>query len=112
MPINYDPDGRPEITPEMLAEARQYGLQIVHVICDEAGAKVGDATGVSFIALVPSVPNAGDRIMLENGQRCDVKRALYKVRTMRSAEGKARTIHMFPNVLAVAIGKSDTAPDA
>jgi hypothetical protein len=42
MTINCDPDGKPELTQEMLDAARNRKHHIVTVICDEKGANVGD----------------------------------------------------------------------
>ncbi len=99
--LNYDPDGRPEIDPQSLKEATDLGLKMIHVICDEPGAKVGDASGVSFPAFVDFVPQVGDRIGLEDGSSCSVKRVYYKLARM---PGK-KWVSMLPNVFAVRISK-------
>lgn len=101
MLINFDPDDTPTVTDEMARLAAERGIHPVHVICDEPNAKVGDAGGVSFMALVSFIPRAGDRIVLEDGRRCEVRRVVYKVVTEKNAAGKAQCINLVPNVVAV-----------
>lgn len=96
---NYDPDTKASVDPRQAEEARQFGLQPVNVICDEPGAKVGDHTGVSFIAFVPSVPSQGDRIVLEDRTACDVVRVIWKV---SRPPGEA-LVMLVPNVIAVRV---------
>ena len=105
MSINYDPDAIPEITREMLEEADQFRLHPVHVICDEAGAQVGDAAGVSFIALVSFLPRAGDRITLTDGSTCEVKRTYFKVAQRNNDAGRIASIHLIPTLVAHKIDK-------
>jgi len=100
MPINYDPDGKPDLTDEMIRDAEQFGLRIVNVICDEPGARVGDATGISFLALVHFIPSRGDFIDLEDGRSCEVKYVRHKVAPLRDSGGRIRTINLVPNVVA------------
>ena len=104
MLVNRDPDGRPEVTPAMARRARDMGYHIVNVMCEEPGAKVGDETGISFLALVPFLPRAGDRIALENGRSCQVVRAYFKVTKTVGADGAADSILLVPNVLATLLG--------
>ena len=75
----------------------------VHVVCDEPNAPVGDAAGISFIALVPFIPREGDRIGLEDGRTCEVKRVYHKVVARRNPEGQAKSIQLIPNVVAYLI---------
>ena len=97
--INYDPDSKPEIDPEAMAEAEQLGLRVIHVICDEAGAKVGDQSGVSFVTFGDFLPRAGDRMQLEDGTVCEVKRVYFKL----SRPDGSRLSVLVPNVLATRI---------
>jgi hypothetical protein len=99
MTINYDPDARPNPDPAMIREAARLGRQIVHVLCDEPEAKVGDHTGVSFFAIVSFIPRAGDRIILEDGKVCGVRVVDFKVESRKAAEGTLT--FMDPNVYAV-----------
>lgn len=103
MPIEYDPDARPQVTEEMLRDAKELGLHPINVICDEQGAKVGDQSGLSFIALVPSVPRQGDRIGLEDGRTCEVQRVYFKVVSRRDDTGKISSIILVPSVYAILI---------
>jgi len=109
MLINYDPDGKPNFSDEMLKDAERCRLHPVNVICDEPNACVGDETGISFIALVPFIPREGDRIHLEDGRSCEVKRICHKVVVGRNSEGQAKSIRLVPNVVAYLISdeKSD-----
>ena len=100
MLINYDPDEIPNITNEMLEDAKQFGLHPVVIICDEPNSQVGDERGVSFAALVSFIPRQGDRIVLEDKRTCEVRRVYYKVVLRKSANGKAESIMLFPNVAA------------
>lgn len=78
MTVNYDPDGIPELTAGMLEQAAELDLQILNVICDEPGARYGDNTGVSFAVLSQNLPRQGDRLILEDGKTCEVKRVYFK----------------------------------
>ncbi|MCH8823212.1 MAG: hypothetical protein IH984_06845 [Planctomycetes bacterium] len=103
--INYDPDAKPEVTKEMLEEAEELRLQLVNVICDEQGAKVGDPDGVTFIALVPFLPRTGDRIELQDGNMCEVKRTYFRVVQSNSDSGQIMSIKLHPTVVAHRIKK-------
>ncbi len=100
MLINYDPDGIPILTDDILEEAEQLRLHPVLVLCDEPGARVGTLTGVSFVALVAFIPRHGDRIVLEDGRTCEVNRVYYKVTTRKNAREKAKSVLLVPNVTA------------
>ena len=98
--ISYDPDKTPNVPPELFEEAEQLGLRIVQVLCDERDAKVGDVTAVSFFALVPFLPHAGDRIELVDGTNCEVKRTYWKLVQRHDQQGKLRYASLIPNVIA------------
>jgi hypothetical protein len=100
MAINYDPDGAPDLDPAMSREAERLGMHIVHVVCDKPGAKVGGQTGVSFYAIVPFIPRAGDRIGLEDGKVCVVKGVIFGVVSREAADGGGTVTIMVPNVVA------------
>src|SRR5262245_12442188 len=100
MLVNRDPDGKPQVTEAMLQRARELRYHLVNVICDEPGAKVGDHTCISFIALVPFLPRSGDRITLENGRTCEVRTAYFKVVKAEDDVGSADAILLMPNVIA------------
>ncbi len=93
MSVNYDPNGKPEVSADMINLARDLGLQVVNVICDEGGAQVGDHTGVSFIAMTPFLPRPGDRIALEDGRICQTKCAFFKLSRMTGYIGLVPTVY-------------------
>jgi hypothetical protein len=99
--MSYDPDGKPEVTPELLCFASERNLQIVHVICDEPDAEVGDHVGASFMAATPFCPQYGDRIGTPDGRMCEVQRVYYKV--VQTGE----CVLLVPNVLAYLIDGSE-----
>ncbi len=99
--LNYDPDAKANCSAEMTQLAMDLGLQVANLICDEPDAKVGDHTGVSFAAMVPFPPRAGDYITLEDGRICEVKRIHFKVVSHRDANGKLVSILLVPNVRAI-----------
>ena len=103
--LNYDPDAKPQLPEGLLERAAELRLQVVQIICDEPNAQVGDQQGVSFYAAVPCVPRVGERIGLEDGTSCDVKRVYHKVVTVRNHNGNADFITLSPNVYAVRISK-------
>lgn len=107
MIIYYDPDRRPEMTPELFEDIAETGLQPVNVICDEPGARVGDLVGVGFLALAAFLPRAGDRILLQDGRPCEVRRVSFKVTHLQDGNGAARSAVLFPNIYAVAIEKTE-----
>lgn len=77
--ISYDPDAVPDLPIEFLKGADRMRMKVVQVICDEPGAKVGDATGVSFFLAVHFVPRIGDRIGLQDGKTCQVIRVFHRI---------------------------------
>jgi hypothetical protein len=100
MLTSRDPDGLPEISQEMLDRAKRLSMHVVQVFCEEPDVRVGDASGITFLALVPFLPQKGDRIELEDGSQCKVKRSYFRVVTQRGPDGKAVSITMWPSVLA------------
>ncbi|WP_169975555.1 hypothetical protein [Tautonia rosea] len=98
MSINYDPDGVPDVSSEVWDQADRMGLKPIHVICDEPGARVGDPEGVSFIAFGEHLPRTGERIILEDGSRLEVRGVIHKA-TM----GENGMISMVANVVAYRI---------
>lgn len=105
--ISYDSDRAPEGSGQLLELAKVLGQQLVNVICDEPGARVGDAGGVSFLAITPGVPSKGDRIELQDGRRCEVVRVLYKVTSIGGMQGKPEAFALVPNVLAILVEEPD-----
>lgn len=93
----YDPDKTPQADLSQLNEAIALGLFSIAVVCDERGAKAGDHTGVSFVVYVNVVPRIGERITLEDGGACEVRRVYYK--TVRA--GRTGFVTMMPTVYAV-----------
>lgn len=105
-PINYDSDGNPILTDRMLADAKEFGLHPIVIVCDEQGAQVGDQCGVSFAALVSFVPRHGNTITLEDNRTCEVKRFYYTVVSKNNADGNAESIVLIPNVAAYFLSES------
>ena len=97
--ISYDPDEAPNIDPEAHERADAAGLHMIHVVCDEPGAKVGDAAGVSFVSYGHFLPREGEIIKLEDGKRCRVRNILYKL----GRPGDGKLLMIVPNVMAVHI---------
>ncbi len=95
--ITYDPDEKPQIDPEVHRQAEKYGWKPVSVVCAEPNAEGGDS--VAFIAYVDFIPRVGDKILLQDGAACEVKRVLYKISNV------GNLIHMVPNVYAIKIPK-------
>jgi hypothetical protein len=93
---SYDPDEKPEISQALIDEARKLGMQPVHVICDQEGAKVGESGGVSFWSITPFLPRVGEHIWLSDGGRCTVKSVIWRVTT----DQDSGSTYLFPNVLA------------
>lgn len=79
MSLNRDPNGMPELPPEMMEAAKELGLQLVHVFCDENGPVEEGFTGVSFFAMTSFVPRVGDRIHLHDGKKVDVLRVHFDI---------------------------------
>ena len=105
--INYDPDEKSHLSKEILEEAERTRQHAVNVICDPPGAYVGEQSGVSFFALMPFLPQKGDRIDLEDGNSCEVVRIFYKVATMKNECGKVGLIYLVPNIYAYLIPKEN-----
>src|SRR4051812_47204569 len=79
MSVSYDPDEIPNLDQAIVDEADAMGMQIVHVICDEPSAKVGDVGGVAFFAIVPAMPRTGERIELQDRTVCIVRDIIWRV---------------------------------
>jgi hypothetical protein len=70
------------ISQEMVDAARELRMHPVHIVCDatKIGARSnGDRNGVSFIAAVYEIPRVGERLMLEDGEICEVLQVVHKV---------------------------------
>lgn len=98
--LNYEPDQKPEMTPRALARAIKLHLTPVNIICNEPDAKVGDSTGVSFIAYVDYVPRIGERIVLQDETTCEVRMVYHKV----VLEPETQMISAMINIAAVRLG--------
>lgn len=100
--LNYDPDDIPDFDEDACNEATSIGLQPIHVICDVPNCETGEYKGVSFTAYVSFVPRIGDRIGLQDGKQCEVRRVYHKV------VKPGKFFSMIPNVYAITLGnKSD-----
>jgi len=95
--LSYDPDEKPELDPDAVEEGIRLQMHPINVTCDEPDAKVGDPSGVSFIAFAPFIPREGEGIQLEDGESCQVKRVIYKL----SRRPGSKMVMMVPNVYAV-----------
>ena len=104
MLVNRDPDRVPKATEAMIRWAKETNQQLVHVICDEPGAVVGDQVGINFFAIVPFLPRSGDRITLENGRVCEVKLTLFSVARLPDPASGSEVIALIPNVVAHLMG--------
>jgi hypothetical protein len=76
--ISYDPDQHPNVDPVALKKALQLGLTPINITCDEPDRKAGDVGSVSFAAFVTFIPRIGERIVLEDGTTCEVRRVYHK----------------------------------
>ena len=93
--INYDPEGKPEISDEALRQARTYGMHVFQVWCDEPKDKRNDDTGVNFLTIGPFLPRVGEILTLQDGTDCVVKRAVHKVGKMGNSPA------LYPIIYAV-----------
>lgn len=98
--LSRDPDRTPEIPASMFREAEALGFRIVNIVCDEHGAKPGDAGALNFAAMVPELPRAGERITLEDGRACEVNRIYWKTVARRGKDGHVESIALMPTVVA------------
>jgi hypothetical protein len=90
MSLNYDPDGIPEFNQEEANRAKELGLIMVCIICDE---RESDGVPVSFIAYVSVIPRLGD------GSICKVTLINHKI-MQKSVFG---INSLMPNVYAVKV---------
>jgi hypothetical protein len=108
MSISRDPEKAPKGGLELARLATELRLQIVNVICREEDAQSDDPEGISFLALLETVPRVGEHIVLENGRECEVKRVYWNVgrnvAPMKDGSPGPQYVLMAPNVLAVATG--------
>src|SRR5262249_30078170 len=103
MSISYDPSAVPDFDPQATDEATRLGLTPINVVCDEVGRQPGDQGGVSFTAFVSFVPRIGDRIILQDGTMCEVRRVYHKV-----AKAPGSTFFtMVANVAAIRVGPAE-----
>ena len=72
---SHDPDKVPELDEEAFAEADRLGLHPVYIICDEPGANAVTPQEFHSSASLIS-PRVGERLDLEDGTKCEVKRPL------------------------------------
>lgn len=77
--INYDPDGSPKVGRKIQNHAREMGLGMVRIICDEPGRQPGEPGLVSFIAFVNFLPRIGEKIFLEDRTTCLVTEIYHRV---------------------------------
>ena len=82
--ISYEPHEVPDLPSKLTNIADKLHLHVVHVICVEPGAKIGDANGVAFFTMTPFIPRNGDRIQLEDGNACLVRGTYWKITRMAS----------------------------
>lgn len=92
--INRDDAGKIEVPMEFLALARQMNQQVVIVICIDPDPEVGD---VSFVCMTPFLPSEGDRIVLEDGTKCEVHHTNF---VLRRSEDEIVILGLVPNVFA------------
>lgn len=102
MAINYDPDQIPALDAETMSEGLQNGLTPVNIICDEPGAKAQDQNGVSFAAFLNFLPRSGERIVLQDGTTCEVRRIYHRVVKRPGSD----LIVLVPTILATRLTES------
>jgi hypothetical protein len=95
--LDYELVGRPRVDSEARRIARDLGLHAVAVTCDDPGAKVDQAVGVSFVAFCAFTPRVGEHLKLEDSTWCRVVRVSHFVSALGASSGKSLT----PNVYAV-----------
>ncbi len=100
MSITYDPDETPDVDAEHVKYAREMGMFVINVICEEPDEELGDDSGMGFVAYVYAVPRIGERIVLQDGHAFDVTNVHHKVVTMP----KSGFIAMMPNVVGRRVG--------
>jgi hypothetical protein len=81
----------------------ELGLIPIGVHCDEPGAPEGEYEGVSFMAFVNFVPRIGERLVLQDGNTCEVTRVYHKVVSLPGSG----MISLMPNVAAVRISPGE-----
>jgi len=94
--INYDPDKTPHLDPKMVQEAKDSGMQLVHVICYPARNEP-DEGGVDFITLSPGIPRIGEIVYLQDGKGCRVENVFWNVALIAPTGSPL----LVPNIIAV-----------
>lgn len=98
--IEYDPDKKPEIASEIWQIGQENRAFPIQVFCDEPEANVGDATGVSCIALAHFIPHPGEQIWREKKTPCIVDSVRHSLLTVRRDDGSAKSVMLVPVVHA------------
>jgi hypothetical protein len=101
--ISREPDKAPDFDEHAARVAMSLGYKPVSITCNEPGAKVGDATGIHFIAFLSHTPRVGELIELEDGTLCEVADVAYVMNTI-SEQGASFIVGTI-NVRAVATGR-------
>ncbi len=100
----HNPDKVPEIDHETLMRGIEMGLRPLKVVCFEPRNPADqDSGGAQFTTFVHFVPRIGERITLENGAVCEVRRIYHKI--MREPGDKMTSL--VPTVVAVLLQPAD-----
>jgi hypothetical protein len=92
--VTREPDEFPELPDELLELAKELGWIVVFFVC-VTSVDPENQDSVSFAAAIPTVPQIGSLIRLEDGAVCRVEKVLY------SACRDNGLLKMTPNVYAV-----------
>ena len=90
--VNREWFSKPVPDQQLLEEAREWGMFIMHVCVQPAE---GEGEPLSFITIAGSVPAVGDTIEVQNGVRATVLSALHKVTKLESG-----VFMLIPNIHA------------
>ncbi len=82
MAFNYDPEALTPMPEGLMEQAEKEGLRVVHINCDEPGAKREDQVGVGFWTAIVFLPRIGELIELEDGGKFRVVKVTHIVTTV------------------------------
>ena len=103
--INYDDNGKPEATLEMVDLARMQNKFLIHIICEQDDVDP-EFLGVTFMALVDVIPRIGEHITIEDGSVCEVFWISHEQYVRKNEDDSIHSIGLIPNVVARLICKA------
>jgi hypothetical protein len=77
MSISKDPDQMPIFPPKMGKTARAEGMHLVLITCREENEEGEMREGLRYWAIMAFLPRIGETILLEDGNRCEVKEIVH-----------------------------------